>query len=85
MASKRLLKKRIKNSTFRMLNECDYVMETDSDSADAADKLMDELVDFYDAIMAKYGAAKTTQEIKAVSDEAEKSIQELESKVRGLE
>lgn len=85
MASKRLLKKRIKNSTFRMLNECDYVMETNSSSADAADKLMDEVVDFYDSIMDKFGAAKTTQEIKAVSVEAEKTLSELESRVRGLE
>lgn len=66
MASKKILKKRVKGMVFEILNDCDYIIVNDGKNADKADKLIDEAVDFHDVVIAKINAAKSKKEFNEI-------------------
>lgn len=73
MASKRDLKRQVRKVIFDILNDCDYITMNDAKNADAADRLMDEAVDFHDQILPRIGRAKTKAEFRTLIEEIKKT------------
>lgn len=84
MASKRILKKRVRSMVFEILNECDYVVVNDGKNADKADALIDEAVDFHDAVIAKINKAATKKEFNEIQDELKKGSLDFTKKLNAL-
>jgi hypothetical protein len=84
MASKRLLKKRVRNMVFEVLNDCDYVIVNDGKNADKADKLIDEAVDFHDDIIAKINAAKEKKDFNTIREALDKGSEDFVKKLNDL-
>jgi hypothetical protein len=66
MASKRLLKKRLHRIVEDLLDECDYLIVHDSPNAEAADKLIDEAVEFYESVLHEMGKAKNKGDFRKI-------------------
>ena len=73
MASKKLLKKRVKRIVYEVLDSCDYHIVNEHPKADAADKLIDEAVDFHDNIVNKINTANSKKEFKDIAGEVDKA------------
>lgn len=73
MASKRDLKRQVRKVIFDVLNDCDYITMNDAKNADAADRLMDEAVDFHDQILPRISRAKTKAEFRDLIAEIQKT------------
>lgn len=84
MASRKLLKKKMKSRVYDVLNECDYHIVHNTPSADSADKLIDEAVDFHDAMVKKLADAKTKKEFREIAEELEKMNKTLTDKLNAL-
>lgn len=84
MASKRLLKKRVRRMIFEVLNDCDYVIVNDGKNADKADKLIDEAVDFHDDIIAKINSANNKKEFSSILEELNKGGEDFVKKLNAL-
>lgn len=84
MASKRLLKKKMKRMVYEILDECDYVLVSDGKNADAADQLIDEAVDFHNAMNEKISAANSKAEFRGIVEEIEKQSKEFVKKLNEL-
>lgn len=66
MASKRDLKRRIKGVIYEVFDECDYIMVSSKENADAAEALIDEAADFYLEMMEKINEAKVHADYTAI-------------------
>ncbi len=84
MASKRILKKRVRNMVFEVLNDCDYIIMNDGKNADKADSLIDEAVDFHDAIIAKISKANSKKEFNDIVSELKKGGEDFVKKLNAL-
>lgn len=84
MASKRLLKNKVKRIVYEVLDSCDYLVVNETPSADDADKLMDEVVDFHDATITQINAAKTKKEFSAIAAEVEKSSKDFTNRLNKM-
>ena len=84
MASKRLLKKRMKRMVYEILNECDYVIVSEGKNADAADKLIDEAVDFHNQMNEKITVANSKIEFRGIVEEIEKKSEDFVKKLNRL-
>lgn len=84
MASKRLLKKKMKRMVYEVLDECDYVLVSGGKNADAADKLIDEAVDFHNQMNEKIAAANSKAEFRGIVEEIEKQSEEFVKKLNSL-
>lgn len=84
MASKRLLKKRMKRMVYEILNECDYVIVSEGKNADAADKLIDEAVDFHNQMNEKITGANSKVEFRGIVEEIEKKSEDFVKKLNSL-
>ncbi len=84
MASKRLLKKRMKRMVYEILNECDYVIVSEGKNADAADKLIDEAVDFHNQMNEKITGANSKIEFRGIVEEIEKKSEDFVKKLNSL-
>lgn len=84
MASKRLLKKKVRRMVFEVLNDCDYVIVSGSNNADKADALIDEAVDFHDDIIAKINKAKDKKEYNSIIETIEKNGEDFVKKLNAL-
>lgn len=84
MASKRFLKKKVRNMVFEVLNDCDYVIVSGGSTADKADKLIDEAVDFHDATIAKINGAKNKKDFTSISADIAKSEIDFIKKLNGI-
>lgn len=84
MASKRLLKKKIRNMVFEVLNECDYVIVHGGGDADSADALMDEAVDFHDEVIGKINRAENKKDFKEIMSELNKVGLDFTKKLNAL-
>ena len=84
MASKRLLKKRVRRMVFEILNDCDYVVVSGGKNADKADKLIDEAVDFHDDIIAKINKATSKKEFTEILGQLDKSGEDFVKKLNAL-
>lgn len=84
MASKRLLKKKMKRMVYEILDECDYVLVSGGKNADAADELIDEAVDFHNAMNEKISAANSKADFRSIVEEIDKSSKDFVKKLNGL-
>ena len=84
MASKRLLKKKVRRMVFEVLNDCDYVVVSGGKNADKADKLIDEAVDFHDDVIAKINKATSKKEFNEILDQVNKSGEDFVKKLNAL-
>jgi hypothetical protein len=84
MASKRILKKKVRSMVFEILNDCDYVVVSGGKNADKADALIDEAVDFHDGIIAKINKATSKKEYNDIHEELKKGSLEFTKKLNSL-
>ncbi len=84
MASKRLLKKKMKRMVYEILDECDFVLVSEGKNADVADKLIDEAVDFHNQMNEKIGAANSKAEFRGIVEEIEKKSVDFVKKLNSL-
>lgn len=84
MASKKLLKKKVKGMIFEILNDCDEVIVNEGKNADKADKLIDEAVDFHDEVIAKINTAKTKKEFNEIVTSLTKAGEDFVKKLKSL-
>ncbi len=84
MASKKILKKRVKGMVFEILNDCDYIIVNDGKNADKADKLIDEAVDFHDGVIAKINAANSKKEFNEIVASLNKAGEDFVNKLNSL-
>ena len=84
MASKRLLKKKVRSMVFEVLNDCDFVIVNGGSTADKADKLIDEAVDFHDATIAKINTAKSKKDFGSITQDIEKEAISFVKKLNAL-
>lgn len=73
MASKKLLKKRVKRIVYEVLDSCDYHIVNEHPSADNADKMIDEAVDFHDSMIARINGSNEKKELNQISSEVDKA------------
>lgn len=85
MASKKLLKRKVKGIVYDILDSCDYFVVSGSPKADMAEKLMDEAVDFHDAMVSRIGAAKSKKDFSAIAAEVEAANKDFTEKLNELE
>jgi len=85
MSSIKDLKRKIKGMVIAVLDECDYVMANNDKKADAADKLIDEAVDFHDAMISKIGQAKSKADYRAIREEVSKNEVDFVKKLNKLQ
>ncbi|NRA11144.1 MAG: hypothetical protein HRT57_04210 [Crocinitomicaceae bacterium] len=84
MASKKLLKKRLKGMVFEILNDCDEVIVNEGKNADKADSLIDEAVDFHDEVIAKINVAKSKKDFNDIIADVTKAAEDFDKKVKSL-
>lgn len=84
MASKRLLKKKMKRMVYDILDECDYVIVSEGKNADAADQLIDEAVAFHDEMNTRINAAEAKADYRKIHEEIENRAEEFVKKLNGL-
>ena len=84
MASKKVLKKRVKGMVFEILNDCDEIIVNEGKNADKADKLIDEAVDFHDEVIAKINAAKSKKEFNEIVSSLVKAGEDFGKKLNAL-
>lgn len=77
MASIRLLKKRVQRIVIDLLDDCDYLIVSDSPNADEADRLIDDAVLFHDAILSRISAAKSKAEFRELVSEIDSKEEEF--------
>lgn len=84
MASKRNIKKDVKQMVYDLMDECDYVIVSGDKNGPAATKLMDEVVGFYETMVPKINAAKNNADFKTVRAEIEAKAIDFVDKVNKL-
>lgn len=84
MASKRLLKKKVRRMVFEVLNDCDYLIVSGSKNADKADALIDEAVDFHDDIISQINKASNKKEFNSIMETLEKTGESFVKKLNTL-
>ncbi|MCH2230170.1 MAG: hypothetical protein MK105_07475 [Crocinitomicaceae bacterium] len=81
MASKKNIKKDVKQMVYDIMDDCDFIVVSGGKGADKAVKLMDDAVEFYETIVPKINAAKKKADFKSVRAEIEEKaigfVQEL--------
>ena len=85
MASKKLLKKRVKRIVYEVLDSCDYHVVNEHPKADAADKLMDDAVDFHDSMIQKINAANSKKDFREITAAVDKANVDFTDKLNGFE
>ena len=84
MASKRLLKKRMKRIVYEILDECDYVIVSEGKNADKADELIDEAVAFHNDINERISKANDKVSFRDIVAEVDKKEGEFIDKLNKL-
>lgn len=84
MASKRTIKKAVKDVVYDIMDECDYVVVSGGTKSKEANDLMDETVAFYEDSMTKINAAKSKKEFAVLRPELESQAQEFRNKINAI-
>lgn len=84
MASKKVLKKKVKGMVFEILNDCDYIIVNDGKNAEKADELIDEAVDFHDEVISKINSAKTKKDYNEINESLGKANIDFVKKLNSL-
>lgn len=69
---------------YDIMDECDYHVESTSKNAEAADKLMDEVVEYHDTMMSKIRATKDKAGFKALRAQLEDDAVDFVHKINEL-
>lgn len=78
MASKRDLKKKINQFILAdVIDECIYLEEQNPEMEEKCDKIIDEAVGFYNAMMTKINQAKTKSDFKDINEAFEERADEF--------
>lgn len=84
MASKREIKKAVKEMVYDIMDECDYHVVNMNKNAEAAENLMDEVVEYHDTMMSKIRATKDKAEFRALRAQLEEDANNFVSKINEL-
>lgn len=84
MASRRILKKRVKRVVIEILDLCDYIVVSNGPNAKKADKLMDDAVDFHDMVMSKINSATDKKAFNEILKEIDEKSKFFEDEVNAL-
>lgn len=84
MASKRELKKVVKEMVYDIMDECDYHVVNMNKNADAAESLMDEVVEYHDTMMAKIRTTKDKAGFRALRAQLEEDAIDFVNKINEL-
>ena len=84
MASKREIKKDIKEMVYDIMDECDFHVVSKSKGAGAAEALMDEAVGYHEMMMAKIRATKDKAGFRALRVQLEEDAIGFMNKVNDL-
>ena len=84
MASKREIKKVVKEMVYDIMDDCDFYVVTKSKSAEAAEALMDEAVGFHEMMMAKIRSTKDNAGFRALRVQLEEDAIGFVNKVNDL-
>jgi hypothetical protein len=71
MASKKNIKKDVKQMVYDIMDQCDYVLVSRGKGAEKASELIDDAVIFYETIVPKINLAKNNSDFKSVRAEIE--------------
>ncbi len=84
MASKREIKKVIKEMVYDIMDECDFHVVSKSKSAGSAEALMDEAVGYHEMMMAKIRATKDNAGFRALRVQLEEDAIGFVNKINDL-
>jgi hypothetical protein len=84
MASKKDLKKDVKKLVNDVMDECDYIIITGGKNADAAEKLIDEVVEWYHTVIPKIISAKNKKDFGGLRDDIVKKGEDFVKKINSL-
>jgi hypothetical protein len=84
MASKKDLKKDVKKLVNDVMDECDYIIITGGKNADAAEKLIDEVVGWYHSVIPKIVAAKSKKDFSGLREDIVKKGEDYVKKINSL-
>jgi hypothetical protein len=84
MASKRIFKKDLNRMVFDVVEECFSVQLYNQSKTEETNKMIDEVVDFRNAMTSKIHAAKTKKDFPAIRAEVEDAALDFVHKINGL-
>ena len=84
MASKREIKKVVKEMVYDIMDECDFHVVSSNKSAEAAENLMDEAVGYHEMMMAKIRVTKDKAGFRALRAQLEDDAVEFVNKINDL-
>ena len=84
MASKKDLKKVVKEMVYDIMDECDFHVVSMNKNADAAEALMDEAVGYHEMMMAKIRATKDKAGFRTLRAQLEEDAIEFVNKINDL-
>lgn len=84
MASKREIKKVVKEMVYDIMDECDFHVVSRNKSAEAAENLMDEAVGYHEMMMAKIRVTKDKAGFRALRAQLEDDAVEFVNKINDL-
>ncbi len=84
MASKRELKKSVKEMVYDLMDECDYHAVSMGKNAGAAESLMDEVVGYHEMMMTKIRATKNKAGFKSLRAQLEEDAIDFVGKINDL-
>lgn len=85
MASKRTFKKEINYMVFDVVEECFSIQLYNGKKTEASNKLIDEVIDFRNAMTAKIHAAKSKKDFPALKNEVEEAAVDFIHKVNEIQ
>lgn len=84
MASKREIKKVIKEMVYDIMDECDFHVVSMGKNAEAAEALMDEAVGYHEMMMAKIRATKDKAGFRALRAQLDEDAADFVNKINDL-
>lgn len=85
MASKRTFKKEINYMVFDVVEECFSIQLYNGKKTEASNKLIDEVIDFRNAMTSKIHAAKSKKDFPALKNEVEEAAVDFIHKVNEIQ
>ena len=84
MASKREIKKAVKEMVYDIMDECDYHVVSEKKNAEAAEDLMDEVVGYHEMMMAKIRVTKDKAGFRALRAQLEEDASDFVRRINEL-
>ena len=84
MASKREIKRAVKEMVYDIMDECDYHVVNMKKNSEAAEDLMDEVVGYHEMMMAKIRVTKDKAGFRALRAQLEEDANNFVGKINEL-